>query len=284
MHDHFTLPLEIKALSDEGTFEGYASVTSIKDLGRDIVEPGAFKATIAETGGRFPLHLDHDLHLTSRLGYVEATEDETGLRVKGFFNLEKQVAREIHSDLKHAHAAGLPVGMSIGYTLSKKARHVKGVRHLDALKVWEVTLTGFPMNTEAMVEGVKAADTKDFATTFDEVMQRDALRRERWKMSDALSQALENAMEDAEMTDAEKLAAITTSIDQFRTAYLSWAARALAAFKAMPGGIKTLFDKDALDTEDVPLEISTKAGDEDLLPMLLEIKKATGLLAEAHTP
>ena len=285
MREHCTLPFEIKALGDgaeAGTFTGYASVTGIKDLGRDVIERGAFQSTIAESKGLFPLHLDHDLALKARLGHVEAAEDERGLYVKGYFNLEKEIAREAYADLKHAHEAGLPIGMSIGFTLSKKARHVKGVRHITEVKLWEVTLTGFPMNTEALVEAVKAhadvgtsssdPETKE-ARTFDEVM----LRGGHWQMLDALDSSLYQAIYD-NADDEERLAAIALSIDQFRAAYLAWAAEALPLFKAMtPGEIKAFFDapeEKAGGDDFLIMEIENDGN--ALLAVLSEIKAVTG--------
>lgn len=43
-----TFQIEIKEISDSGHMEGYLSVFDVVDLGRDIIEKGAFKKTIKE--------------------------------------------------------------------------------------------------------------------------------------------------------------------------------------------------------------------------------------------
>ena len=52
--EHKSLKFNVKAVSEQGEFEGYAS-THKKDIYGDIVQPGAFKRTIDHNGGAVPL-------------------------------------------------------------------------------------------------------------------------------------------------------------------------------------------------------------------------------------
>ena len=73
--------VEVKADDEEGTFVGHASVFNKTDLQNEVVSPGAFKRTLKMKNGRFPLLWQHDK--TEPIGFVEASEDAQGLRVKG---------------------------------------------------------------------------------------------------------------------------------------------------------------------------------------------------------
>ena len=152
-----SFPLEIKALDEDGTLEGYGSVFGVKDLGGDIVEPGAFRATLKRRGAKGVRMLaDHDP--TKRIGvWDDMAEDETGLRVRGRLLLEKQIARDAYVDLK----AGAVEGLSIGYQIPAKGAAYDGrsrARRIKELDLLEISLVTFPMNTAATVTAVKSAD------------------------------------------------------------------------------------------------------------------------------
>lgn len=144
-----------KALSDDGTFEGYGSIFGNVDLYGDIVAKGAFRKTLAEAKKtkRMPrLLMHHDSRMIAGV-YDEMHEDDTGLFVKGRFNLEKQLGKEAHSDAK----MGAIDGLSIGYVPRKTKRDEDtGVRTIVELDLWEVSLVVFPANPDARVGAVKS--------------------------------------------------------------------------------------------------------------------------------
>ncbi len=43
-------PAALKAVGDDGSFEGYAALFGRVDLGRDLILPGAFSRSLAERG------------------------------------------------------------------------------------------------------------------------------------------------------------------------------------------------------------------------------------------
>ena len=60
------------AINDAGEFCGYASTFGSIDLGGDVVEKGAYKKTLIESNGRFPILDHHDP--TRQIGWnVEAS-------------------------------------------------------------------------------------------------------------------------------------------------------------------------------------------------------------------
>ena len=148
-----TFPLEIKAaeMQEDGTFVGLASTYGNVDQGNDVVDRGAFTKTLNERGVEVPLLWSHDSKIPVGLGTLE--DSPSGLVVRGKLNLEKQIGRDVYSDMKMRIVKGLSIGFE---TINKKMN--EGVRHLTELKLYEVSLCLFPMNEQASVFGVKHAE------------------------------------------------------------------------------------------------------------------------------
>lgn len=94
--------LDVKQLTDQGSFEGHASVFGVKDRQAEIVAAGAFSTSLKthrETGTLPAMLWQHDADRPIGI-YTEMREDETGLYVKGSLALDTQNGREAHSLLK----------------------------------------------------------------------------------------------------------------------------------------------------------------------------------------
>jgi HK97 family phage prohead protease len=142
---------ELKSISSEGTFVGLGAVYNNVDLGNDMILPGAFTKTLAEKGGEVPLLMGHDSRMP--IGRATVTDSPQGLIVQGKLILEADGSRSAYALLKERVIKGL----SIGYD-TVKSQMVDGVRRLSELKLWEISLTPFPMNPEAMITSVKSED------------------------------------------------------------------------------------------------------------------------------
>ena len=166
--DKLAFALDLKGVEDDGSFEGYASTFGERDLGGDIVMPGAFKSTLKTRGARgIKMLADHDP--TKRIGiWSEVAEDEKGLYVKGRLLTEKQIARDMHIDLKSQAIDGLSIGFrskSDSYDGRRRARLLKEV---DLL---EISLVTFPMNEGARVTSVKAAEEIKTIREFEDFLR-----------------------------------------------------------------------------------------------------------------
>jgi uncharacterized protein len=139
-------------VSADGTFEGYASLFGVVDLGRDRVVAGAFRDCLARKPPRaVKLLWQHDpLH---PLGlWEEISEDSRGLRVRGQLNLAVAKAREVHALMR----SGAVDGLSIGFRTERSRKDAStGVRNLEKLDLWEVSIVTFPMLPGARVSAVK---------------------------------------------------------------------------------------------------------------------------------
>lgn len=225
-----TVRMEIKELGEDGTFVGLAAVYNNRDLGGDVILPGAFTKTIADNGGKFPLLYGHELNV----GISEVEDTASGLLAKGRLNLGKQAARDVHSDMKFYHDNGLAFGMSIGYlTLPSRTEVKDGTRYLREVKLFENTLTEFPMNEKARVQMVKSLkpSEKDFSEELDGIETRS-----RGYM---MLRALDDALYQCQWMDGDataKSAEVEKCIDQFKAEYTAWFPRLMAMReKDMPG-------------------------------------------------
>jgi len=142
---------EVKELSESGTFEGLASVYGNVDLGQDIVEPGAFKEFVMTQDGQVVILNAHNTR--EPVGKGKVTDTHLGLAIKGRLNLAVARARDVYEMMKD----GVIRGLSIGFDILPNGAEIdeKGIRHLKALKLWEVSTTVFPLNEAAKISSVK---------------------------------------------------------------------------------------------------------------------------------
>lgn len=144
--------LDLKAVTADGTFSGYASIFGQADLGGDLVEPGAFAGSLAARGASgVKMLFQHDP--AEPIGVWEAlAEDDTGLYARGRLMPEVARAREVLSLMR----AGALDGLSIGFrTVKGRTDAVTGIRRLFEIDLWEISVVTFPMLPEARVETVK---------------------------------------------------------------------------------------------------------------------------------
>jgi len=127
-----TAALSLTSVSvDGGSFTGYAAVFGNRDAGNDRIISGAFASSLGEYRKSAHIFWHHD---TSKpiARVTDAREDDYGLRVEGAF-YTSATAQEARTVLLERLAAGLDLGMSIGYAIlpggSRIAKY--GTRDLD---------------------------------------------------------------------------------------------------------------------------------------------------------
>ena len=147
------LTLEIKAVDDQGTFEGHGSVFGVVDSYGDVVVKGAFVKTLAERGNKIKMLWQHDTNEV--IGVFEHMyEDDYGLKVRGKLALGTQRGKEAYELIKMGALEGLSIGYS---TIQDEYDPKKGIRYLKEVKLYEISLVTFPANEEANVSKVKSA-------------------------------------------------------------------------------------------------------------------------------
>ncbi len=152
-------------LSDGAEITGYASLFNAEDKGGDVVQKGAYVASLArlsKAGGKVKMLWQHDPMQPIGV-WDEIYEDNKGLFVKGRLLPEVQAGREAMALLQ----AGAIDGLSIGYRTVRAEKYSKG-RLLHEIELWEVSMVTFPMLPEARVMPMddEAALAQSLAETF----------------------------------------------------------------------------------------------------------------------
>lgn len=147
----------VKSIGEQGRFAGYASVFNVVDHQRDKVLAGAFRAALTEPLSQIKLLWQHQW--AEPIGKIDALfEDANGLYMEASLLLNVARAKEAYSLLKE----GVVGGLSIGYRPEKyRIEPDTGVRLLEEVTLFEVSLVTMPANPQACVSVVKHAVQAD---------------------------------------------------------------------------------------------------------------------------
>ncbi len=149
----------------KGTFSGYGAIFGNVDSYGDVLEKGAFGASLKEWQGKGklpPMLLQHGGFLSADdmlpIGrWTSMEENSKGLKVEGeLFALQTERGQYIYEGLK----SGVLDGLSIGYRAKEFAIGTKPGeprRSLKAVELIELSVVTFPANDKARISAVKSA-------------------------------------------------------------------------------------------------------------------------------
>jgi HK97 family phage prohead protease len=142
--------LDVKSLKDR-ELEGLGAVFRNKDLGGDIIAPGAFAKSLKnpKQAVRPMLWMHKPDAVIGRWDSMK--ESDEGLMVKGIL-ADTDLGNEIHTLLKMEAVRGL----SIGYSVDDFSYDKSGARILKEIDLWEVSVVSMPMNPLATIQHVKS--------------------------------------------------------------------------------------------------------------------------------
>ena len=163
--------LVLDKVEPDGIFSGYASLFGRVDLGKDLVEKGAFARSLRARGaGGIRMLFQHDP--AEPIGvWTEIREDERGLFVRGRLSKDVARAREILSLMR----GGALDGLSIGFrAVRAKSDPKSGVRRIQEADLWEISVVTFPMLPGARVDTVKGRRRLPTVREFECWLTRDA--------------------------------------------------------------------------------------------------------------
>jgi HK97 family phage prohead protease len=150
---------EIKAFDEkEGIVEAYANVYEFEDSDGDISEVGSFNKTIEQNAKRIRVLKDHNKTISLGVPIKMDANDPTGLLTVSKFNLQKEVSRDMFSDIMLMKDNGMNAELSIGYEVIQ--RDAKNKNRIKEYKLWEYSfLTSWGANQLSMVQDLKTIKT-----------------------------------------------------------------------------------------------------------------------------
>jgi len=143
---------DVGTVEADGTFSGYASLFGIEDLSHDIVERGAFSASLKRRGpDGVKMLYQHDP--AEPIGkWTSIRETPKGLFVVGRLMTNLARGREVLDLMRE----GVVDGLSIGFrTIKGHTDKKSGIRRLNEIDLWEISVVTFPMQPDARVTAVK---------------------------------------------------------------------------------------------------------------------------------
>ena len=158
----FLAPGAELTLTDGTRISGYASLFGLRDQGGDVVQKGAYAASLRARGRNVKMLWQHDP--AQPIGvWDDLHEDDRGLFVSGRILTAVDRGREAAALLE----AGAIDGLSIGYRTVKALRDDQGRRVLQEIELWEVSLVTFPMQAEARVAAKGLEPWAEVAALFE---------------------------------------------------------------------------------------------------------------------
>ena len=165
-----------------GVVKGYGSVFGNVDSDGDVINKGAYKKTIQENSQRIKYLYQHDMD--KPLGkMVHLEEDDKGLM------FEAQIPKtQLGKDVVELMKAGVITENSVGILPIQKEMGSDGYRHINEVKLFEISAVTLAANDQAMIMDVKGnVDPEKIANRYDKLAQ--LIRK--GEISDDLGYALE---------------------------------------------------------------------------------------------
>ena len=146
----------LKELDEEkGVVVAYANVYNNTDADGDISAYGSFTKTVSESFKRIRVLKDHDPRLMIGVPMQIDTTDTYGLLTTTQFNMQKQLSRDMFTDVKLMHESGLNAELSIGYRVMKRDEKQKSIITEYMLREYSF-LSNWAANELATVRDIKS--------------------------------------------------------------------------------------------------------------------------------
>lgn len=138
----------------QGIVVAYANAYDFKDSDGDISAKGCFNKTVKENFKRIRVLKDHDPKISLGVPLELNPDDSFGLLTTTKFNLQKEVSRDMFTDIQLMKDNGLNAELSIGYAVM--ARDEKNKDIIKEYKLYEYSfLTSWAANELSTVQGIK---------------------------------------------------------------------------------------------------------------------------------
>lgn len=154
--DFKQLSYDIKDFDEKkGIVTAYANAYDFKDSDGDISAKGSFDKTVKENFKRIRVLKDHNPTITLGVPLEFDTQDSYGLLTTTKFNLQKEVARDMFTDIQLMKENGLNAELSIGYNVVSRDEKNKSI--IKEYKLMEYSfLSSWAANELSTVRDIKS--------------------------------------------------------------------------------------------------------------------------------
>lgn len=150
--------------TDEYTFDGYAATFGGEpDSYGDVIAKGAFTDTLKayqDEGRRIPLLFGHNMDDPDySLGYVDAAEDDHGLKVTGHIFADTPKGDTTHKMLQRGQVCSMSFAYDVREDGQVELEDGRKAHELRKLDLYECSIVTVPANPNAQITDVKSGDT-----------------------------------------------------------------------------------------------------------------------------
>lgn len=139
----------------QGIVKAYANAYDFKDSDGDISAKGSFNKSVSENRKRIRVLKDHIPTITLGIPLEFDTSDNYGLLTTTKFNLQKEVSRDMFTDIQLLKENGLNAELSIGYEIVKRDEKNRSI--ITEYKLWEYSfLSSWAANELSTVQDIKS--------------------------------------------------------------------------------------------------------------------------------
>lgn len=139
----------------QGIVKAYANAYDFKDSDGDISAKGSFNKSVSENRKRIRVLKDHIPTITLGIPLEFDTSDNYGLLTTTKFNLQKEVSRDMFTDIQLLKENGLNAELSIGYEVVKRDEKNRSI--ITEYKLWEYSfLSSWAANELSTVQDIKS--------------------------------------------------------------------------------------------------------------------------------
>lgn len=139
----------------KGIVQAYANVYDFKDSDGDISAKGSFNRTVKNNFKRIRVLKDHNPTITLGVPLELNTDDAYGLLTTTKFNLNKEVSRDMFTDIQLMKDNGLNAELSIGYNVMGRDEKDKSI--IKEYKLMEYSfLSSWAANELSTVQDIKS--------------------------------------------------------------------------------------------------------------------------------
>lgn len=150
------LAYDLKELDEKkGVVTAYANVYNFKDSDGDISAYGSFDKTVNENFKRIRVLKDHNPTMMIGVPLTIDTKDTYGLLTTTQFNMNKDLGKDMFTDVKLMYDTGLNAELSIGYRVMQRDQKDKSI--IKEYKLMEYSfLSSWGANQLSTVQDIKS--------------------------------------------------------------------------------------------------------------------------------